>query len=228
MQGTRTDVTNEAGEYRFPAVPPGTYKLVYELGGFGTVNREGVSVGLGFTATVNIELGGRQPPGDRHGQRRIAGGRHLHHHHRLELRGAAARRPAQCPRLLGRARRVAGDRRHPHRRRRQRRRHPDRLRRLRHQGRPAPPDGRGHRQHRGHQRCRLLLRLRRHRRGGGHHQGPHRRDAVAGRVVELRRPSRAATPSTARSTPTTRTRACRTRTSTTASRSCAPAAAAAT
>ncbi len=57
MQGTRTDVTNAAGEYRFPAVPPGTYKLVYELGGFGTVNREGVNVGLGFTATVNIELG---------------------------------------------------------------------------------------------------------------------------------------------------------------------------
>ena len=56
MQGIRTDVTNEAGEYRFPAVPPGTYKLVYELGGFGTVNREGVSVGLGFTATMNIEL----------------------------------------------------------------------------------------------------------------------------------------------------------------------------
>lgn len=57
MQGTRTDVTNEAGEYRFPAVPPGTYKLVYELAGFGTVNREGVQVGLGFTATVNTELG---------------------------------------------------------------------------------------------------------------------------------------------------------------------------
>ena len=56
MQGTRTDVTNEAGEYRFPAVPPGTYKLVYELAGFGTVNREGVNVGLGFTATMNIEL----------------------------------------------------------------------------------------------------------------------------------------------------------------------------
>jgi hypothetical protein len=56
MQGTRTDVTSESGEYRFPAVPPGTYKLVYELAGFGTVNREGVNVGLGFTATVNIEL----------------------------------------------------------------------------------------------------------------------------------------------------------------------------
>jgi len=57
MQGIRTDVTNEAGEYRFPAVAPGVYKLVYELAGFGTVNREGVQVGLGFTATVNTELG---------------------------------------------------------------------------------------------------------------------------------------------------------------------------
>ncbi|MEZ5293587.1 MAG: TonB-dependent receptor [Vicinamibacterales bacterium] len=57
MQGVRSDVTNEAGEYRFPAVPPGDYKLVFELAGFGTVNREGVRVGLGFTATVNIELG---------------------------------------------------------------------------------------------------------------------------------------------------------------------------
>ncbi|MEZ5419630.1 MAG: TonB-dependent receptor [Vicinamibacterales bacterium] len=57
MQGVRSDVTNENGEYRFPAVPPGTYKLVYELAGFGTVNREGVNVGLGFTATVNTELG---------------------------------------------------------------------------------------------------------------------------------------------------------------------------
>ncbi|MGD9905041.1 MAG: TonB-dependent receptor [Vicinamibacterales bacterium] len=56
MQGVRTAVTNENGDYRFPGVAPGTYRLVYELPGFGTVNREGVNVGLGFTATVNIEL----------------------------------------------------------------------------------------------------------------------------------------------------------------------------
>jgi hypothetical protein len=56
MQGVRTSVTNENGEYRFPAVAPGTYRLVCELAGFGTVNREGINVGLGFTATVNIEL----------------------------------------------------------------------------------------------------------------------------------------------------------------------------
>ncbi|MEZ5285678.1 MAG: carboxypeptidase-like regulatory domain-containing protein [Vicinamibacterales bacterium] len=56
MQGTRTDVTNEQGDYRFPAVPPGEYQITYELAGFGTVLREGVRVGLGFTATVNTEL----------------------------------------------------------------------------------------------------------------------------------------------------------------------------
>lgn len=56
MQGTRTDVSNEEGTYRFPAVPPGDYKITYELAGFGTVVREGVRVGLGFTATINIEL----------------------------------------------------------------------------------------------------------------------------------------------------------------------------
>ena len=56
MQGTRTDVTNEEGSYRFPAVPPGEYKLTYELAGFGTVIREGVRVGLGFTATINVDM----------------------------------------------------------------------------------------------------------------------------------------------------------------------------
>jgi hypothetical protein len=56
MQGTRTDVTDEQGDYRFPAVPPGLYRLTYELTGFGTVVREGVQVGLGFTATVNTEM----------------------------------------------------------------------------------------------------------------------------------------------------------------------------
>ena len=56
MQGVRTAVTNEEGNYRFPSVPPGDYKITYELAGFSTVVREGIRVGLGFTATVNIEL----------------------------------------------------------------------------------------------------------------------------------------------------------------------------
>ncbi|MBI3401648.1 MAG: TonB-dependent receptor [Acidobacteria bacterium] len=56
MQGVRTTVTSEDGAYRFPAIPPGDYKITYELAGFATVNREGIHVGLGFTASVNVEL----------------------------------------------------------------------------------------------------------------------------------------------------------------------------
>jgi len=56
MQGTRSDVTGGDGIYRFSAIPPGDYTVRYELAGFETVIREGLRVGLGFTATVNIEL----------------------------------------------------------------------------------------------------------------------------------------------------------------------------
>lgn len=56
MQGNRTDITGVDGNYRFPAVPPGEFKITFELAGFGTVVREGVRVGLGFTATINTEL----------------------------------------------------------------------------------------------------------------------------------------------------------------------------
>jgi hypothetical protein len=54
--GQLTAVTNEAGAYRFPAVPPGEYRVSYELPGFQTVVREGVRITLGFTATVNVSL----------------------------------------------------------------------------------------------------------------------------------------------------------------------------
>jgi outer membrane lipoprotein-sorting protein len=54
--GQLTAVTNEAGAYRFPAVPPGEYRLSYELPGFQTVVRDGVRITLGFTATVNVAL----------------------------------------------------------------------------------------------------------------------------------------------------------------------------
>ena len=56
MQGNRNSITETDGNYRFPAVPPGEFKITFELAGFGTVVREGVRVGLGFTATINTEL----------------------------------------------------------------------------------------------------------------------------------------------------------------------------
>jgi hypothetical protein len=54
--GELTVVTNEAGVYRFPAVPPGEYRLNYELAGFQNVVREGVRITLGFNAQVNVSL----------------------------------------------------------------------------------------------------------------------------------------------------------------------------
>ena len=54
--GTLTAVTNEAGIYRFPSVPPGEYALTYELAGFGPVKREAIRITLGFNAQVNVNL----------------------------------------------------------------------------------------------------------------------------------------------------------------------------
>jgi hypothetical protein len=52
----QSTVTSETGNYRFPAVPPGNYELTYELAGFNALKRSGISITLGFTASVNVEL----------------------------------------------------------------------------------------------------------------------------------------------------------------------------
>lgn len=54
--GTLSAVTNESGIYRFPAVPPGEYRLTFELAGFQTSVREGIRITLGFNAQVNVNL----------------------------------------------------------------------------------------------------------------------------------------------------------------------------
>jgi hypothetical protein len=56
QMGTRTAVTDSDGMYRFTAVTPGDYAVVFELAGFSTVRNEGIRVSLGFTATVNTQL----------------------------------------------------------------------------------------------------------------------------------------------------------------------------
>ena len=55
--GALTAVTNEAGIYRFPSVPPGEYRLAFELAGFQNVVRDGIRITLGFNAQVNVSLG---------------------------------------------------------------------------------------------------------------------------------------------------------------------------
>jgi hypothetical protein len=55
LQGTRTAVTSADGRYRFPAVPPGPYKVTAELAGFGKVEKR-ATVSLDSTAQVNLSL----------------------------------------------------------------------------------------------------------------------------------------------------------------------------
>src|SRR5882724_9782512 len=54
--GVQSSVTDTGGNYRFPALPPGTYTVTFELPGFNTLKRENISISMGFTATVNVEL----------------------------------------------------------------------------------------------------------------------------------------------------------------------------
>jgi hypothetical protein len=55
LQGSRSSITNNSGNYRVAALPPGTYKVSCALAGFSTVERTAY-ITLGGTATVNQTL----------------------------------------------------------------------------------------------------------------------------------------------------------------------------
>src|SRR5688572_9900326 len=52
----RTSVTDDAGQYRIPDLPPGTYKITFSLVGFTTVVREGVELTGGGVMTIGADL----------------------------------------------------------------------------------------------------------------------------------------------------------------------------
>jgi hypothetical protein len=56
MMGVQSAVTDASGNYRFPALPPGTYTVTFELPGFNTLKRENIQISMGFSAAVNVEL----------------------------------------------------------------------------------------------------------------------------------------------------------------------------
>src|SRR5215471_1239569 len=56
LMGVQTSVTDSGGNYRFPALPPGTYTVTFELPGFNVLKRENIQIAMGFTASVNGEL----------------------------------------------------------------------------------------------------------------------------------------------------------------------------
>jgi hypothetical protein len=52
-----TDVTNEVGEYRLAPLPIGVYEVAFELQGFQPARRQDIRLTVGFTATINVQLG---------------------------------------------------------------------------------------------------------------------------------------------------------------------------
>ena len=57
LMGTRSAVADPEGKYRIPAIPGGTYTVVAALEGFATVNKAGIVLHAGMTATVDMVLG---------------------------------------------------------------------------------------------------------------------------------------------------------------------------
>jgi hypothetical protein len=56
VMGTQTTVTSQNGQYRFPAVASGTYKLEFDVAGFAPVVREGIVVPVRTTITIDIQM----------------------------------------------------------------------------------------------------------------------------------------------------------------------------
>lgn len=56
LLGSQTFVSTSEGEFRFPAVPPGTYTLSLTLDGFRPVEQKGVIVSVGGASRVQVEM----------------------------------------------------------------------------------------------------------------------------------------------------------------------------
>lgn len=53
---TRTALTDEAGRYRVPALPVGSYEITVQLTGFQTVVRSGVVLNVAMEAVINVAM----------------------------------------------------------------------------------------------------------------------------------------------------------------------------
>ena len=118
--------------YRFTAVTPGDYVVVFELAGFSTVRNEGIRVSLGFTATVNaaLKVASLQESVTVTGQSPVVDTSATQIGNTFDAQAALG--PADLARLLLAAGRLAGGADVAHRRRRQHQRHAAGVRRLRH------------------------------------------------------------------------------------------------
>ena len=56
MGGVHSQLTSENGAYRFPNLPPGTYKIVFKIAGFQTIERSAIHVTIKEIMTVDISM----------------------------------------------------------------------------------------------------------------------------------------------------------------------------
>ena len=56
VAGTATGVTDTGGAYRFPSLPPGSYRVTVELQGFQTVQQDNVTVVVGQTIPLDLTM----------------------------------------------------------------------------------------------------------------------------------------------------------------------------
>lgn len=56
LLAARTEVTGASGEYRLVDLPPGEYRLAFELTGFKQLVREGIKLSVGFVASVDVSM----------------------------------------------------------------------------------------------------------------------------------------------------------------------------
>ncbi len=56
MGGVHSQLTGENGVYRFPNLPPGTYKIVFKIAGFQTIERSAIHVTIKEIMTVDIGM----------------------------------------------------------------------------------------------------------------------------------------------------------------------------
>lgn len=56
LMGTRSFVSLADGSFRFPAIPPGVYKMTVKLAGFQTIERPDVMANVGTTVVANFEM----------------------------------------------------------------------------------------------------------------------------------------------------------------------------
>lgn len=56
LQGSKVEVTDNKGGFRFSLVPPGNYTLSANLSGYSPVKQTGIEVGLGRTVTLDVTM----------------------------------------------------------------------------------------------------------------------------------------------------------------------------